>query len=204
MTAISDPASIIQWAVRGRPIEGCPESGDLHIVAPFQGGALVGIIDGLGHGPEAAVAARAGVDALRLDPAQPVLQLIEDCHRAVRATRGLVLSLASIDAIRGEVSWAGVGNVEAVIFPPGKDRPLDRIVPRSGVVGYRLPPMRAVTLPIAPGSTIVFGSDGLRHDFVDQAVVDDLGSAADYLLETFGKTDDDATVLLVRYLGLRS
>ena len=202
MTGASEPVSIIQWAVRERPIDGCEESGDLHIVAPFEGGALVGMIDGLGHGPEAALAAQAGAQALRSNPAQPVLQLIKDCHRAVRATRGLVLSLASIDAVRGEMSWAGVGNVEAVIFRPGEDRPQDRIVPRSGVVGYRLPPMRSVTLPIAPGSTLVFASDGLRHDFADHKPDENLEAAADYLLETFGKTDDDAAVLLVRYLGL--
>lgn len=204
MAAIPAHPPLIEWAVRGRPIDGCIESGDLHIVESFEGGALVGIIDGLGHGPEAAIAARAGAEALRLDPAQPVLQLIEDCHRAVRATRGLVLSLASIDAVRGELSWAGVGNVEAVIFPPGADRPQDRIVPRNGVVGYRLPPMRLTTLPIAPGSTLLFGSDGLRHDFADEKPPDDLAAAADYLLQTFGKMDDDATVLLVRYLGLGS
>ena len=60
MTA-HDRASLIEWAVAGAPIDGETESGDLHAVVQFEGGVLVGAVDGLGHGAEAAVAARAAV-----------------------------------------------------------------------------------------------------------------------------------------------
>ena len=43
----------------GAPLAGETRSGDLAVFAPFDGGALVAVIDGLGHGPAAADAAEA-------------------------------------------------------------------------------------------------------------------------------------------------
>src|SRR5690348_2260084 len=135
------PAAVIDYAVCGRPIAGESESGDAHVAVTFAGGALVGVIDGLGHGPEAASAAKSAVSILNLGAGWPMQSLFEACHDALRGTRGIVLSLASIDATQDELTWAGVGNVDAVLHrkdapsPPAKDR----IIPRNGVVGYRLP-----------------------------------------------------------------
>jgi negative regulator of sigma-B (phosphoserine phosphatase) len=196
--------SVIEWAVRDRPIAGELDSGDLHLVAPFAGGVLVGAVDGLGHGPEAAIAARAAVAVLSRDPKQPVQTLVENCHRALRGTRGVVLSLASIDATRDEMTWIGVGNVEAVLCRAvaGEKPARDRIIPRSGVVGYQLPPLRATTLPIAAADVIVFASDGLRSDFADESPFGQTVEAhATHLLKAYGNANDDALVLVVRYLG---
>ena len=38
------------------------------------------------------------------------------CHDRLRATRGVVMSLASLDQERGILTWLGVGNVAGVVF----------------------------------------------------------------------------------------
>jgi phosphoserine phosphatase RsbX len=196
--------SVIEWAVRDRPIAGELDSGDLHVVAPFAGGVLVGAVDGLGHGPEAAIAARAAVAVLSRDPKQPVQTLVENCHRALRGTRGVVLSLASIDATRDEMTWLGVGNVEAVLcrVAAGEKPVRDRIVPRNGVVGYQLPSLRTATLPIVASDVLVFASDGLRPEFANESPFGVTAeSHAAHLLKSYGNSNDDALVLVVRYKG---
>src|SRR2546422_8836961 len=97
-----DPRSIIEWAAAGRalggPSEAC-ESGDIHVAAPFPKGILVGVIDGLGHGPEAAQAARTAARVLTAHAGEPVQALIQRCHGSLRNTRGAVMSLASFSTV---------------------------------------------------------------------------------------------------------
>jgi hypothetical protein len=194
---------VVDCAVRNRPIAGESVSGDGHVAAAFPHGVLLGLIDGLGHGQEAAAATRVAVATLEAEPDRPVLALIRACHVALRGTRGAVMSLAAIDAARDEMAWAGVGNVEAVLTraEPAAGPARARILLRSGVVGYQLPPLRAVSLPIAPGDLLVFASDGLGHGFGDEAPFGDPGAFAEHLLRVHGRSSDDASVLVARYRG---
>ena len=41
--------------------------------------------------------------------------LLEQCHRALARTRGVVMSVASVRARELTVTWLGVGNVEGVL-----------------------------------------------------------------------------------------
>ncbi len=52
-------AALIDWGVATLMLAGERESGDLHLVKPVGTGVLVSVVDGLGHGAEAAAAARA-------------------------------------------------------------------------------------------------------------------------------------------------
>lgn len=50
-------SSILECGVASRALRGQPNSGDLQVVKSFPGGALVAVLDGIGHGQEAAYAA---------------------------------------------------------------------------------------------------------------------------------------------------
>ena len=56
-------------------------SGDLAVVTLLPEGALVAAIDGLGHGGEAARAARTAGEVVRERPSQDLVLLAERCHR---------------------------------------------------------------------------------------------------------------------------
>lgn len=198
-------SSAIEWGVSSRPFPGQTESGDLHIVAPFPGGVLVGAIDGLGHGPEAALAARCAAAVLAAAPDRPVSQLIEASHAALRGTRGAVMTIASIDLAAGLLTWIGVGNVDAVVRRFGGGRTRGHIIARGGVVGYQLPPLREAVLPVFQGDLLVFATDGVRHDFAAGLAADGpVQAQAAALIGAYAKTTDDALVLCVRYLGASS
>ena len=87
------------------------ESGDTHVVAPHSDGVLVAGIDGLGHGSEAAHAARLARSVLEDDPGADLVELFARCHTRLARSRGVVMSLATFTA-GGELVWLGVGNVE--------------------------------------------------------------------------------------------
>jgi negative regulator of sigma-B (phosphoserine phosphatase) len=199
--------SVIEWGVGARTLLGEIESGDLHIIAPFADGALVAAIDGLGHGVEAAAASRAAAAELQDHAAEPVLRLVERCHATLRRTRGAVLSLASFDAQAAVMTWTGVGNVEGFLFraDPSAKLPRESILLRNGVVGYQLPLLRATVLPVAPGDTLVFATDGIRHGFADLSPCRrPPDEAAAEIVDRYAKATDDALVVVARYLGARS
>jgi negative regulator of sigma-B (phosphoserine phosphatase) len=195
----------IAWGYAGRPLDGQTESGDLHLVEPFPGGVLVAVLDGLGHGPEAALASQKAVATLRDNLGEPVTVLVERCHAALRKTRGVVLSLASIETQGHDVTWLSVGNVDGTLHHAGpRQQPREALPHRGGVVGYQLPPLRATTLPFAPGDTLVFATDGIASTHASESAVGwDPQDAADHILRIYGKNTDDALVVVVRNVGDR-
>lgn len=102
----------IEWAAATLTLQGQAESGDRYAVAPFDAGVLVAVVDGLGHGEEAASAAELAAGILMEAPHKSVITLISRCHERLRSTRGVVMSLASFNSVDETMTWLGVGNVE--------------------------------------------------------------------------------------------
>lgn len=178
-------------------------SGDLHVVEPHSEGTLVGLVDGLGHGAEAAAASDAAVAVLQATPGGPVVDLIQRCHHALRRTRGAVMTLASFERGSSTVVCAGVGNIEGVLIRAAGSLQRSEAIPiRAGVVGGHLPPLRPVSLTFAPGDTLVLATDGIRSGFTAQYPD---GRApqeiAESILARFAKGTDDAHVVVARYVG---
>lgn len=193
---------VVDWAVASRAHPDQVESGDRHLVAPFRAGLLLAAVDGLGHGSEAALAACTALEVLEAHRAEPVVELVRRCHKALAATRGAVMSLASVDALARTLSWIGVGNVEGVLLRanPGANPPRQTLLLRGGVVGYQMPGLRAALLRIAPGDTLILATDGIRSDFathLDPAAPP--RQIADCILSEHGRTPDDALVLVARF-----
>ena len=199
-----DRAALIDWGVATLTLPGERESGDLHLVKPVRAGVLVSVVDGLGHGADAAAAARAAVAALNRHAQESVLLLLQRCHEALAGTRGVVVSVALFDRTDGSMTWLGVGNVEGVLLyaDAGGRRGRERLVTRGGIVGSELPPLRAEVLAVAPGDTLVLATDGIQSGFADELTVDaPPQQLADQILARSGKSTDDALVLVARYVG---
>src|SRR6266513_2577182 len=107
---------IIEWGGATQASRGRSVSGDLHLVKPFGHGALVAVVDGLGHGDEATAVAKTSVAVLEENPDQSVITLVKRCHDALRKTRGVVMTLASFNVLDSTVRWLGVGNVEGLLL----------------------------------------------------------------------------------------
>ncbi len=197
-------STLIEWGAAASALPGQAVSGDRFVVAPFPGGVLAAVIDGLGHGEAASQAAEIAVAILSQYASEPVVALVQRCHEALLRTRGAVMSLASFHGWDNEMTWLGVGNVEGVLFRADAKAkpPRETILLRGGTVGYRLPPLRESVLPVAPGDTLIFVTDGIRSRFAeDLELRNTLQQIADGILSGHGKRTDDALVLVVRYLG---
>jgi len=210
-----DPArseSWLRWSVAARPLAHQSVSGDLSLVAPFLGGVLVAVVDGLGHGEEAVTAAQRAITTLTENAQESVVFLLQRCHEELIGTRGAVMSLASFHVHDGLMTWVGVGDVEGVLLRGSLEAGPAReiLLLRGGVVGYQLPPVRATTLPVRRGDMLIFATDGIRSAFVQEPLLrnplirmaqDGPQQLADQLLAQYGKATDDALVLVARYLG---
>jgi hypothetical protein len=201
--ALSTTATpLLDVGVAGRALES--ESGDACTVEPFDGGVLVAVVDGTGHGPEAAHAARIAIDAIAGNGAQNLPWLAAHCHERLRGTRGVVAALASVCA-DGTVTWAGVGNVEGIVVDRRSGRPRELLMSQAGVLGETLPPLHPRgPVRVVAGDTLVFATDG-----VEVAALTDLDrdappqANADRILAAGCKPTDDALVLVARYGGER-
>jgi len=196
---------MVEYGVARFALPGHGESGDHHLVCCTQSGILVAAIDGLGHGEEAANAAKAAAAILRSASDKPIISLVERCHEKLRATRGVVLSLAFIDAEHGMMTWLGVGNVQGVLMRADakKGGMQESLLLRAGVVGSQLPALQATVLPIVQGDTLFFATDGVRSDFsVTLSPRENPQRAADRILEQYRSGNDDALVLVARITGI--
>ena len=199
---------VLDWGVASLPLNGQSESGDRSVVQFFPCGVLLGVIDGLGHGNEAALAASAAESILRAQPQEPVISLVRQCHENLRSTRGVVMSLVSFDILHGLMTWLGVGNVRGVLRRSGSSSnpPQEELLLRAGVIGGQipLPPLQAAVLPVFQGDTLFLASDGIRGEFaLKQAPSEMSQRTAQVILSRFANGNDDALVLVARIGGNR-
>lgn len=183
------------------------KSGDAWVSAPFDGGILIGVIDGLGHGEEAALPAQLACATLRAEPGADVVTLINSCHGALRHTRGAVMTVVQLHLPGPTMTWIAVGNVDGRLIR-GRLRddgshPSEAVLLRGGVVGYRLPVLSPKTHAVEPGDTLMLATDGLRLTALDEPLRRPLSAQAhaDLLLAAYGLETDDSLVLVARYRG---
>lgn len=204
MEAIKVP--LVEYGVAKFILPGQDESGDQHVVCCNKNVVLIAVVDGIGHGEEAASAAKTATSILKSGVDQPVISLIEQCHEKLRLTRGVVMSLASIDSVHGMMTWLGIGNVQGALMRNGarKGSVQDMLLLRPGVVGSQIPPLQAAVLPIEQGDTLYFVTDGVRNEFaLSLSALENPQRAADRILDQYQSGTDDALALVVRLTGIR-
>lgn len=197
----------IEWGIATRCRMGEVTSGDLGVVRLLPEGALVAGIDGVGHGREAARAARRAAAVMRADPCEDLVRLVQRCHVALHGTRGAAISAAFVSACDSRVSWLGVGNVEGRVLSgdPAATRPKGSLALGRGVPGYELPAMRAATVTVRPGDVLLLATDGVDAGFADSLELAGSSQAiSERIVSDHWKRSDDALVIVVRYLGMRS
>lgn len=195
--------SAVELGVACATLPGQSECGDRYVYETFTGGALLALVDGIGHGPEAALAADTACAVLKTHADEPVIALAERCHGELRFTRGVVMSLAAFDLRHNLLTWLGIGNVQGIIRRFGlPDSEAEELLLRAGMVGSELPSLRASVLPVVPGDMLVLATDGVRSGFAARITSRDTPmTAAQSILDRYKKGTDDALVLVARYQG---
>jgi Stage II sporulation protein E (SpoIIE) len=195
-------------ATRCEAAPGESESGDWvgHLALPEPAATWLMVVDGLGHGPEAAHAARAARDHLAsvlTDPAligQPA-SVLGSLNPVLRDTRGAAVGLASVH--RGQLQHAGMGNTRCCVWRDGR---LKGLPSAHGIVGA--PTVRSRfgsdsvvenTWTLMDGDWILMFSDGLAENIHVDVVPGDWAAdprrLCDHLLQRWRVPRDDAAVL---------
>lgn len=159
----------------------------------------IAVVDGLGHGPQAAEAAAQAIAALEARPGLDPIRGIEACHEALRGGRGAALAIALVDAAAGRLVYAGVGNVEARLVQGGR---AERLISYRGIVGSTLPTVRAFEHRLTAPWLLVLHTDGIstRAELPGDAVDAAPRALAESLLAAWARESDDATVVVTRQL----
>jgi anti-sigma regulatory factor (Ser/Thr protein kinase) len=175
-----------------------PENGDALVIRQWEGHALAGVIDGLGHGQFAQRASQAARYYIEQHFDQPLESLFRGVARTCRSTRGVVMALGRFDLARQVVTIASVGNVEVrLIGSPGRFN----LIVRRGILGFNAPNPVVSEHPWTPSSLLIMHSDGLRAhwewDGFRDLAKERPAAIARHLLNKLGNMQDDATVVVV-------
>jgi len=193
----------VAWGVSAQAKPGEHVSGDLHVIEAFDNGILIGAIDGLGHGPEAARCAALARAELAVNPGRPLDVLVKACHQALVGSRGVVLTLARLLLSPMELTWLSVGNVDGMLLRAKGQRlfPVQRAVLRGGVVGYQLPLLRPEVVRLQPNDLLVLATDGVRiESSAEHSRPQSPRALADVLLADGSTRTDDSLVVVAKYL----
>jgi anti-sigma regulatory factor (Ser/Thr protein kinase) len=181
-----------------RPLPGERSAGDACAAIDWSRGVVAAIVDGLGHGPNAAVAADAFIASVREAPELPLDEMFARAHRALVKTRGAVAAVARFDEIDGRVELAGLGNI-ALTFARSAERRGDHPVVVPGVLGSAYRSVRPHALPFASGDILVMCTDGVRSRFDFTSVRQlDVRDGAEAIVRAHAKSTDDACCVFVR------
>lgn len=160
---------------------------------------LVLVVDGLGHGLEAAEAAQEAIATFEQRVNSNPTEILNYVHDALRKTRGAVAAIAEIRPGEKTLTYAGIGNISAVLLSGDGSRSL---VSHNGTLGMTISRVQEFRLDWPNDAVLVLHSDGLlskwdltpyaglmaRHPAV-------IGGA---LLRDFRRQRDDASVVVVK------
>jgi anti-sigma regulatory factor (Ser/Thr protein kinase) len=189
-----------------RPLPGEQVCGDAYaarLVAAPGGEAAprrqVMLCDGLGHGPLAAAAGQAAVNAFRGAAAAGPVATVEHLHHRLRSTRGAAVAVAELDGERGVVRYCGLGNITGVVVVGDA---VQRMVSLPGIAGHQRRQLREYEYQLPADGVVVMHSDGVRDRWLPTTYPGLFDRApqlvAAVLLRDAGLRRDDACVLAAR------
>ncbi|QWF81102.1 SpoIIE family protein phosphatase [Amycolatopsis sp. CA-230715] len=178
------------------PAAGEQVSGDALAVAAGIGRRDVLVVDGLGHGHDAAIAARAATGSFHTSLGLPLVDAMRSIHQGITGTRGAAVALLRISP--STVEFCGVGNVHALVHDGTGDH---HLLSRPGIVGRGGALVPAVQRrPLTGPATIVVHTDGVHGQPLPATeIVPSLSPTllAARLIQRHRQPRDDATVLVL-------
>jgi anti-sigma regulatory factor (Ser/Thr protein kinase) len=181
------------------PFPGETQCGDGWSVGEAAAGPTLFVVDGSGHGPPAAIAAKAAILAFQQRNDRGCVHAMEEVHRALAPTRGAAAALAFIDRNSRAVRFVGVGNISAAVVSEGTTK---RMVSHNGIVGHAAPRFREFTYPYGGDPLLVLHSDGLTakwdFDSYPGLTASHPSLVAGILFRDHRRIRDDAAVVALR------
>lgn len=157
------------------------------------------VVDGLGHGIDAAEAANAAVHTFnKLSDLAPV-ELLRRLHIALSGSRGAVGAVARIDAEKLSLTACGAGNINVIVAAPGTSK---YVLSHNGTLGYEVHRFEQLTYAWTNQSCLIMHSDGISGRWnlsnYPNILQKKAGIIAAVLFRDFNKGTDDSTISVVK------
>jgi phosphoserine phosphatase RsbX len=196
------PTGPVEIGVAQHIAAGQTVCGDGHVTVIDEASCLIGVIDGLGHGAEAHMAAVAARTCIESNSSLSLRELFSAAAEALSATRGACIGLVHLAFERPQIQCAAVGNIEIMAVSKAPIRPF----PSRGIVGRRGQfGVQTFKYPLAAGDRVAIFTDGISRRRLDLYAY--AGSspqqAADMILREHGIARDDATCVVFDYVPKR-
>lgn len=195
---VSNRTSPISSGCVNVPKPGEEVCGDACTVADTLAGRTAMVVDGLGHGPDAAIAANEALRLFHRHQNLPVPQILEYLHAGLRPTRGAAVAIARYDEQRSIVVYGGIGNIAGSVQTGHEMR---RMISLNGTAGHIARRIQTFDYPCA-GGLVIMHSDGLtmnwsleRYPGITRMHPTLIASV---LYRDYARRRDDATVLVVK------
>jgi anti-sigma regulatory factor (Ser/Thr protein kinase) len=190
--------TLLDIGVVCRPIDGETACGDGWCVIQERDRSVVLLVDGLGHGPNAAQAADVAIEGLRAVVDRPPAEAVLALHESMRATRGAALAVAEVQRSDSgaRVRFCAVGNTVSALVGVHKPKSLASM---NGTAGLQVGRLQEFTHDWNPGSALVMHTDGItlrwRMESYPGLVTHDPAILTAVLHRDCTRPRDDATVL---------
>lgn len=173
--------------------------GDAWAVARDGADCSLLVVDGLGHGPDAARAARVASEVLAKHPEAAPAELLQLTHLALASTRGGAAAVARFGTVQAQGVFAGVGNISARIESVTSRR---HLVSHNGTLGHALRKLQEFSFDFAPDAALILHSDGLsgHWELADYPglMAKHSGLIAGVLYRDHYRARDDVTVVVIK------
>lgn len=175
------------------------DCGDTYLVKELADSTFIAVIDGVGHGPEAAKAANLAKDILEAHAHEPLEEVFKICHQGLKHTRGAAISALHIHKDLSLNSLA-VGNVSGSIASRKEaSHPLVEVFfTCAGIVGYnRLPLLHISKKKFYPKDILIITTDGIKKYQLAPYLVS-IQAIAETLFRQYRNPEDDALILVAQ------
>lgn len=214
--APAPPASLPQIAVGGysRPLPGFVDCGDTFVIERLDGGRpsagaerihlgersaggalLLAVVDGLGHGKEAGLAAQAAARTVLEHRELPLEQILRHCDQQLHPTRGAAMGVLRLgEDGRGE--FCGIGNIEVQSLA-GQPAALFCL---PGIVGHGMRTLRTMPFTMQSGDIYCLHTDGVSsRGNLRNCLPGAPETVARCIVDGWGRLHDDATAVVLGY-----
>jgi anti-sigma regulatory factor (Ser/Thr protein kinase) len=180
---------------------GQTECGDTWSIAHGEARTAMLVVDGLGHGPSAAAAARAAAAAFSRQPFDAPANAMQQLHLALAGTRGAAAAYALLDHTDASIGYCAVGNIRACLVSAGGLQGMVSYNGTLGLPGVRSARTRQFDYPWPADAHLVMHSDGLSERWSRTAAHGALfqhheAVIAAVLYRDHGRGRDDATIVV--------
>ena len=196
------PARIIAFGAISVTAPGELVCGDGWSICVDGSRGAVMLADGLGHGADANVAAKAALAVFVRNPFGALAPMLQEAHTELRTTRGAAVFVLKLDTEGNTISSAGAGNVVARLVSGVSDKTL---LSQHGTIGVQIRRIEEISTDWPPHALLIVHSDGIETRWSKDLLMPVLGRdpalVAAIVLREHCRGRDDATIVVLKRTG---